>query len=480
MKKSLTFSGYKLQGRTKINGLDISIENKKGSVRSGTDKDGREWKTKMHYPYGYIKGTIGKDKQHLDAYIGNNKNSDVVYIVHQNDPVSRQYDEDKVMVGFNSADEAKKAYMNQYDRPGFFGSMTEMGMDEFKEKIFSDKWKGSMIKSLGGDRMGVLLANKNDGSLILIKGKKMPIGTVSKGRKKVKEGLWIPIKKEKIGKQVEKETISADIKDGKLKVKKKDFIPLKKDINVVTRSGKSVIIRKNDKIKITKKGDKFVQFITDKDSEPVRMNKKEFINSIKSKEVNLKKKTKDYKKGDSVEISFEPGLIDKGVVIKNNNDGTLKVKWEDGSIINKVEIKDLNNGLKEENKTKQEMDAYDKEIKEMESNVVNAAKIWPEASKKSIANFQKQQREAIQQIKEKQKILFESKKKLSKQDEKNIVDEFVLFSGLEPHEADQDTIDKYLKKELSKEFDKDKVKDFLYNYKQEEVIKKEQRHGRSE
>jgi len=31
----------------------------------------------------------------------------------------------------------------------------------------------------------------------LIKSKKMPIGTVSKGRKKVKEGLWVPIKKER-------------------------------------------------------------------------------------------------------------------------------------------------------------------------------------------------------------------------------------------------------------------------------------------
>jgi hypothetical protein len=65
--KSLTWSGYPLQGRTKVQGMDISIENKKGSVRSGTDKDGHEWHTHMNFDYGYIRGTVGKDKDHVDC-----------------------------------------------------------------------------------------------------------------------------------------------------------------------------------------------------------------------------------------------------------------------------------------------------------------------------------------------------------------------------------------------------------------------------
>lgn len=65
--KSLTYSGYKLQGRTRLYGMDISIENKKGSYRSGVDKDGHKWKTLMHYDYGYIRGTVGTDKDHLDC-----------------------------------------------------------------------------------------------------------------------------------------------------------------------------------------------------------------------------------------------------------------------------------------------------------------------------------------------------------------------------------------------------------------------------
>lgn len=139
--KSLTYSGHKLQGRTKLYGMDISIENKKGSYRSGTDKDGHKWKTLMHYDYGYIRGTVGTDKDHLDCYVGPDKKANKVYVVHQNDPVTHKYDEDKCMLCFSSAADAKAAYMKQYDRPGFYGSMTTMTIEQFKSFIFSHKGK---------------------------------------------------------------------------------------------------------------------------------------------------------------------------------------------------------------------------------------------------------------------------------------------------------------------------------------------------
>lgn len=139
--KSLTYSGHKLQGRTKLYGMDISIENKKGSYRSGTDKDGHNWKTLMHYDYGYIRGTVGTDKDHLDCYVGPDKKANKVYVIHQNDPVTHKYDEDKCMLCFGSAADAKAAYMKQYDRPGFYGSMTTMTIEQFKSFIFSHKGK---------------------------------------------------------------------------------------------------------------------------------------------------------------------------------------------------------------------------------------------------------------------------------------------------------------------------------------------------
>lgn len=146
VKKSLRFrtvtkAARKLQGRREIQGLQISIENRKGSVRSGVDDNGHEWHINMKHPYGYIKLTEGTDGDHVDCYIGENEASEKVFVIHQNDPDTGKYDEDKVMIGFDSAPQAKAAYLEQYDRPGFFGSMYEISMDEFKELLSKRKGK---------------------------------------------------------------------------------------------------------------------------------------------------------------------------------------------------------------------------------------------------------------------------------------------------------------------------------------------------
>jgi hypothetical protein len=145
IEKTLTWSGHPLQGRAKVQGMDISIENKKGSVRSGTDKDGHEWHSVMRYDYGYIRGTVGVDKDHVDCYIGANPESEIVYIVNQNDPVTGDFDEQKVMLGFKSEADAKAAYLKQYDRPGFFGDIIKMDIDTFKEEAFDVGNKGKPL-----------------------------------------------------------------------------------------------------------------------------------------------------------------------------------------------------------------------------------------------------------------------------------------------------------------------------------------------
>jgi hypothetical protein len=147
--KSLTYSGHKLAGRRRFAGFDISIENKNGSVRSGADKDGHEWRTKMRCDYGYIRGTEGVDGDHVDCYVGGDEAAKNAYIVHQHDPVTGKYDEDKVMLGFPTLEDAKKAYRKQYDRPGFMGDITAMPVDEFREKVLSKKYHGKMVKSQG-------------------------------------------------------------------------------------------------------------------------------------------------------------------------------------------------------------------------------------------------------------------------------------------------------------------------------------------
>lgn len=142
-KNSLTYSGHKLQGRTKFQNLDISIEQKKGSTREGIDADGNPWKTKFKYPYGYIRGTVGVDKDHVDCYLGPEKDADLAFIIAQHVPETGKYDEDKVMLGFKTKEDAKKAYEEHYNKPGFFGSMKAVPMKKLKKLM--EKRKGKKL-----------------------------------------------------------------------------------------------------------------------------------------------------------------------------------------------------------------------------------------------------------------------------------------------------------------------------------------------
>lgn len=142
----------KLDGRTEFQGLQISIENAVGSVRRGVDKKtGKPWATRMRYPYGYIRLTQGVDGDHVDCYIGPHKQARYAYVIHQNNPNTGKFDEDKVMLGFNTATAAKAAYNAHYDEPWkFYGSMDQISMEDFKRKVLSTKDRPKVIKAKGG------------------------------------------------------------------------------------------------------------------------------------------------------------------------------------------------------------------------------------------------------------------------------------------------------------------------------------------
>jgi len=134
-------SGRKVVRRVNFQGLDISIENDKGQYRDWYDPHSREsGKTKMSYPYGYIRRTEGADGDQVDVFLGPNEKSDKVFIVHQvRKPDFKTYDEDKVMLGFESPREAKAAYLMHYDNPRFFDSMTETTVEAFKRMFVTSK-----------------------------------------------------------------------------------------------------------------------------------------------------------------------------------------------------------------------------------------------------------------------------------------------------------------------------------------------------
>lgn len=139
-------SGNYKKGHIKFGGYDYTIENPKGSTRSGKDADGKEWKVTMHDTYGYIRGKFGKDGDHLDMFINDkadldNWNGDV-FVVDQVNP-DGSFDEHKVMYGYDSMDDAKKAYLANYSK-GWQGleNITGASKDEF------DKWLDTSNRKL--------------------------------------------------------------------------------------------------------------------------------------------------------------------------------------------------------------------------------------------------------------------------------------------------------------------------------------------
>lgn len=125
-------AGNYKKGHINVQGLDISIENPKGSTRSGKRPDGTEWSHDMSDHYGYIKRTTGADNEHIDTYIGNNPDSDKVFIVDQLDQQTGGFDEHKVMLGFNNLESATKAYQSNFDDGWKVGPIKSMSIDEFK------------------------------------------------------------------------------------------------------------------------------------------------------------------------------------------------------------------------------------------------------------------------------------------------------------------------------------------------------------
>jgi hypothetical protein len=161
-----------LEGRLKWHGLDISIENAAGSTRSGKDQNGKPWSVIMQHPYGYLRRTEGVDGDHVDCFVGPDESAQYVYIVHQKDPLTGNYDEDKCLLDFPDAETAKAAFLANYNRPDFFHSMTVLPVAEFIEKVRAtfDKPTKITAKELGGVPNGstVKLSDK-DGQTITIK-----------------------------------------------------------------------------------------------------------------------------------------------------------------------------------------------------------------------------------------------------------------------------------------------------------------------
>ena len=135
--KQIEAGNYKM-GKVRLHGLDISIENPAGSTRKGVDEDGKPWETPLAHHYGYIRGTVGKDKDHVDVFVkpgvDETTAGESVFVVDQVEPKTGELDEHKVLMGFATAEEAREAYLANYDESGpqRIGAITETGVEEFR------------------------------------------------------------------------------------------------------------------------------------------------------------------------------------------------------------------------------------------------------------------------------------------------------------------------------------------------------------
>jgi hypothetical protein len=135
-------AGNYKKGHVRVHGMDISVENPRGSVRKGVDAEGRPWETEMRAHYGYIKGSVGADKDHVDVFLGDRPEGGPVYVVDQVDPATGKFDEHKVVMGAGGEDEARAIYLSNYE-DGWqgLGAITEMAADEFRDWVYSKKTK---------------------------------------------------------------------------------------------------------------------------------------------------------------------------------------------------------------------------------------------------------------------------------------------------------------------------------------------------
>ena len=159
-------AGNYKKGHVQVGTFDITIEQPEGSVRKGTDANGKQWESKMHNTYGYFRGTEGVDGDHIDVFLSNDIdgwNGRKVFVVDQYNP-DGTFDEHKVMLGFNDVDEAKSDYLANYEKGWENGrriDVTPVNLEDFEKWIGSSHRKTKAFAEYAGVKKEDLSASEN-------------------------------------------------------------------------------------------------------------------------------------------------------------------------------------------------------------------------------------------------------------------------------------------------------------------------------
>lgn len=139
-------AGNYKKGHVQVGTFNVTIENPKGSIRSGIDANGNRWETAMQNTYGYIRGTKGVDGDHIDVFLADDIDGwdgRRVFVIDQYNE-DGTFDEHKVMLGFNDEADAQRAYLSNYEA-GWADSRkivcTSVNMEDFEKWIDSSHRK---------------------------------------------------------------------------------------------------------------------------------------------------------------------------------------------------------------------------------------------------------------------------------------------------------------------------------------------------
>jgi hypothetical protein len=104
-------------GRVRVHGLEVRVENVRGSYREGVSPDGKAWRNRLAAHYGYFAGTRGADGDPVDVFVGPFPESESVWVINQRHVGGKSgFDEHKCLVGFHTEQQARDAYRDSFDR----------------------------------------------------------------------------------------------------------------------------------------------------------------------------------------------------------------------------------------------------------------------------------------------------------------------------------------------------------------------------
>lgn len=137
-------AGNYAKGKFAWHGLNIAVETAKGEDRTDKETNGEKWRVTMPATYGYILGTVGADKDHVDVFMGDKPESQRVYVVNQTKPGSTEFDEHKIMLGYESEGAAIGDYLLSFSDTfgaSVLGSVSgPYAIDDFKHMLESNRF----------------------------------------------------------------------------------------------------------------------------------------------------------------------------------------------------------------------------------------------------------------------------------------------------------------------------------------------------